>query len=267
MNRLTSPDRRIVPDLAGIGPAPFLPGVSAEHVLERLNRAGGQEVQTGKLASPDSSAALAVNTFAWFTHQPDLFPMFPMDGMTESRIELVEIEYCARFPWRGGRHPWLDAWIETSDAIIGVESKRFEPFRDRKTGGFSSAYLRPVWGDRMRGYEQLRDKLSSGDEKFDVLDAVQLIKHAFGLVTESLRKKKRPYLIYLFAEPSEHAGKPIDDHAKRRHRDEIARFSAAVTGAEVSFGALSYREWLKTWSTSDVHLCAHRAAIFDRFAP
>jgi hypothetical protein len=37
----------------------FLPGVPVEHVLRRLAKAGGNEVASGKLASPDSSAALA----------------------------------------------------------------------------------------------------------------------------------------------------------------------------------------------------------------
>jgi hypothetical protein len=45
------------------------------------------------------------------------------------------LEYCARFPWSGGRHPWLDALAETPETIIGVESKRFEPYRDIKNEG------------------------------------------------------------------------------------------------------------------------------------
>jgi hypothetical protein len=88
-------------------------------------------------------------------------------------------------------------------------------------------------------YEQLRDKLNSRGENFDSLDAVQLTKHSFGLVTEGHRKKKRPFLVYLFAEPKEHRGKPIDGHV--RHRNEIARFSAAVTGAEATFNSLISR--------------------------
>ena len=39
----------------------FLPGVAVQHVLDRLAKAGGNEVESGKLASPESSAALAVN--------------------------------------------------------------------------------------------------------------------------------------------------------------------------------------------------------------
>jgi hypothetical protein len=55
----------------------FLPGVPAVHVLERLSKAGGNEVASGKFASLESSAALAVNTFGWFVDRPELLPAFP----------------------------------------------------------------------------------------------------------------------------------------------------------------------------------------------
>lgn len=55
----------------------FLPGVPSAHVLERLAAAGGNEVGSGKLISPQSSAALAVNTFGWFVERPELLPSFP----------------------------------------------------------------------------------------------------------------------------------------------------------------------------------------------
>lgn len=239
----------------------FLPGVPARYVRERLEKAGGHGLTSGKLARAESSAALAVNTFGWFHDRPERLPPFSILGPAISCATLVEVEYCARFPWSGGRHPWLDAWVETTKALIGVESKRFEPFRDRKTIDLSKAYDRPVWHDRMIPYEAMREKLRLGIERFEFLDAAQLVKHAFGLVTEGRRKKKRPYLVYLFAEPKEHAAK------RQSHRREIARFTAAVNGAEVGFGAISYREWLDSWSDLDPELARHRSEIISRFQP
>ncbi len=87
----------------------FLPGVPVPYILERLRKADGREVSSGKLASPESSAALAVNTFGWFHDRPQRLPPFPILGEGISRPTSVEVEYCARFPWAGGRHPWLDA--------------------------------------------------------------------------------------------------------------------------------------------------------------
>src|ERR1700730_10027212 len=103
----------------------FLPGVPSQYALERLKNAAGNEIGTGKLANPESSAALAINTFVWFYERPASLPLFSMLPLNNSPATLVEVEYCARFPWSGGTHPWLDALIETHDAMIGVESKRF----------------------------------------------------------------------------------------------------------------------------------------------
>ncbi|MBA1140683.1 hypothetical protein [Mesorhizobium neociceri] len=250
-----------------VSPHPrFLPGVPADHVLDRLNKAGGNEAGSGKLDSPQSSAALAINAFGWFVERPGLLPPFPQleAGWPP---ELVEVEYCARFPWSGGRHPWLDAFVETGACIIGVESKRFEPFRDTKTVSLSAAYDRPVWGNGMNPYERMRDLLRSGEVSFVHLDAAQLVKHAFGLVTEATRRGKPAILLYLFAEPERLAGRVIDDAATRRHRTEIDLFAKLVAGAAVRFVACSYREWLGTWEASDLQVRGHGNAIAAAFRP
>jgi hypothetical protein len=244
----------------------FLPGVSAAHVLARLAKAGGDEIDSGKFANPESSAALACNTFGWFVERPSELP--PLPGMKpNATASLVDVEYSARFPWRGGRHPWLDAVVETGDQLIGVESKRFEPYRDRKTPDFSAAYSRPVWGPDMKPYEAMRDALAAGQLTFDFLDAAQLVKHAFGLVTDGRRKSKAPVLVYLFAEPASLKGSPIPEDSFARHREEIARFAAAVREAEVSFQSISYREWLAAWPPSPFPVGDHARAIVERFHP
>ena len=244
----------------------FLPGVPAAHILARLAKAGGGEIESGKFASPESSAALACNTFGWFIDRPGELP--PLPGMQPNETaSLVDVEYSPRFPWRGGRHPWLDAFVETDNQLIGVESKRFEPYRDRKKPSFSTAYSRPVWGPHMKPYEAMRDALQSGQQAFDFLDAAQLVKHAFGLVTEGGRKHKAPALVYLYAEPATLNGRPTPGTSLARHREEIERFAAAVRDSEVSFHAISYREWLATWPASPSPAADHARAVIERFQP
>lgn len=244
----------------------FLDGVARDHVLERLAKAGGNEVELGKFGSDESSAALAVNTFGWFIERPELLP--PLPGMAPaSKASLVDVEYCARFPWRGGRHPWLDAVVETDTQLIGVESKRFEPYRDKKTVSFSKAYSRDVWGRGMGPWEAMRDALASGRERFDFLDAAQLVKHAFGLVTQGGLRGKEPVLVYLFAEPARRGEVSIPPATFAKHRAEIARFGAAVANARVAFQAISYREWLATWPPAPSLVGQHAAAILERFGP
>ncbi|WP_417318495.1 PGN_0703 family putative restriction endonuclease [Erythrobacter aureus] len=243
----------------------FLPGVPAEHILNRLATAGGKEVESGKFASPESSAALAVNCFGWFIERLESFP--PLPGMDDcDPVEMVDVEFTARFPWSGGRHPWLDAVVQTQGNLIGIESKRFEPFRDQKSVSLSSAYDRPVWGDNMQRYEQMRDRLRSGSVRFRHLNAVQLVKHAFGLVTEARRRGRSPVLFYIFAEPTSRAGKAIPHEDILRHREEITEFARAVDGDEVAFQFSSYRDWISTWPDA-CDLQAHGRAIIERFSP
>jgi hypothetical protein len=244
----------------------FLEGVPAKHVLDRLAKADGKEIVSGKFSSEESSAALAVNTFGWFIERCDLLPALP--GMEPGvKVLCVDVEYCARFPWRGGRHPWLDAVVETSTQLIGVESKRFEPYRDQKSVSFSEAYSCEEWGPRMVPYEAMRDALSSGRERFDYLDAAQLVKHAFGLVTQGRRKGKAPVLVYLFAEPERRGEVSLPATAFAMHRAEIARFSQAVAEAEVAFYAISYREWLANWPPPPSPIAKHSTAVLEKFQP
>jgi hypothetical protein len=247
----------------GVDPQ-FLPGVAAEHVIGRLRAAGGKEIESGKLASPESSAALAVNTFGWFVKRPDLLP--PLPGLAHAGMpRMVDVEYCARFPWSGGRHPWLDAVVETDTYLVGIESKRYEPYRDRKAVSLSDAYDRPVWGDAMQPFERMRDRLRSGELAFSFLDATQLVKHAFGLVTDAKRRSRKPALFYLYAEPQQRAGKPVPASAFAAHRIEVERFAAEVGGAEVEFVASSYREWLNGWAVGSSAVAAHAEAVIAEF--
>jgi hypothetical protein len=238
--------------------------VPAERVLAALEAAGGKEVESGKFANPESSAALACNTFGWFLERPGELPPLPgLEGI-DWPATVVAVERCLRFPWQGGRHPWLDAVIETSTNLIGVESKRFEPFRDTKTVNLSAAYDRPVWGPAMAPFERLRDGLRRGSVRYSHLDAAQLLKHAFGLVTQGKVLGKTPILYYFYAEPAERSGKAIPQAMRDRHRAEIDDFANRVAGAAVRFASSSYRDWL---SRFEGNLRPIGNAIIERFAP
>jgi hypothetical protein len=238
----------------------LLPGVPEDYVRRRLSLAGGRELD-GKFLSPDSSAALAVNAFAWFHSQPQLLPPLPGTEQAGWPAMRVEVEYCARFPWAGGRHPWLDAIVVTDTHLIGIESKRHEPFRGRKRASLSPAYNRPVWGNRMKPFEKMRDRLRSDDLRFAHVDAAQLLKHALGLVTEAERiRGKRPILVYLYDEPSRW------DRMHFTHREELERFAQEVRGAAVAFVPLAWRDWLARWGHSPHDTVrAHGQVLRQRF--
>ena len=243
----------------------FLPGVPADLVTACLSRAPGNEIRSGKFSSPESSSALAANGFGWFMERAGKLP--PLPGLAGWPAKRVEVEAEMRFPWAGGRHPWLDAVIETSSSLIGIESKRYEPFRPAKTNSFADGFDRPVWGDQMERYSSLRRTLVNGAKRFDALDAVELIKNAYGLRTQAKALGKRPVLIYLYAEPAEWAnGRAVDADRIALHRADIARFAGIVEGDEVSFGAVTWADLLKIWAAS-AGSAPHAARMQERFAP
>ncbi|MBF0273053.1 MAG: hypothetical protein HQL98_13470 [Magnetococcales bacterium] len=249
-----------------------LPGVSEEKIRACYDAAPGSEIQSGKFANPESSAALVANAFGYFLQQPDLLPVLPGCQECGWPVQTLALEQIVKFPWSGGRHPCLDVLITTHSALIGVESKRYEPFRAHPAVHFAEAYWRLVWGDRMTGYENMRDSLNNQSMTFQHLDAAQLIKHAFALRTEVQPGRRNhgkcPVLYYLYAEPMMWPDqRPIDVRMVEEHRQEVALFSQAVRNDEVVFVACSYREVLEGWKQSQTEpLQQHAKAVADTFS-
>ncbi|WP_225027625.1 PGN_0703 family putative restriction endonuclease [Xinfangfangia pollutisoli] len=243
----------------------FLPGVPADLVLQALRRAPGKELASGKFDSPDSSAALAANAFGWFLTRPQALP--PLPGVPMGRPDTVEIEASLRFPWRGGEHPWLDAVISSATTLVGVESKRYEPFRPKKRSEFSPAYAAQDWGRGLTRWHEMRRALAEGRQVYRCLDAVQLVKHAYGLATQGAKRGRGAVLVYLHAAPAQWSnGKLVDPAAIARHAAEISDFARAVQGDLVSFVPLRWADLLAQWAAEPA-LAAHAAALRDRFGP
>ena len=251
----------------------FLPGVPGTEIESILNTAPGNEIRTGKFDSPESSAALAVNAFGYFLHRASDLPPLPGCEREVWPARSLLVEAGLRFPWRGGRHPVLDCLVETPSALIGIESKRFEPFRSRRPPSLSDAYWRPVWGGQMGGYERIRDRLRDGPECFAHLDAAQLFKHALALRSDVLRRGRwrplRPILFYVYAEPVfwPTSGEVVNERAKARHRSEIKTFGDTVIDDEVHFVPCPWRRLLGAWADHpDSRIRAHAQAAIARFS-
>ncbi|MCY4385517.1 MAG: hypothetical protein OXC18_00295 [Desulfurellaceae bacterium] len=253
----------------------FLPGVPGREIEEVFNVAPGNEIKNGKFDNPASSAALVANTFGFFLKRARELPPLPDCGREVWPARSLSLEATVRFPWSGGRHPVLDCLVTTPSALIGIESKRFEPFRGKKPASFSDAYWRPCWGGRMKGYEAVRDKLQKNGCLYACLDSAQLVKHAFALRTAVNRQRGEhcgltPILFYLYAEPAAWPkdGKPISTSEKAGHREEIECFARDVTGDEVIFIACSYQRLLEDWTRKgDAEIRTHADAISHHFSP
>jgi hypothetical protein len=249
----------------------FLPGLPVDLIRAIFTAAPGNELASGKFDSPESSAALVANTFGLFLTRPSDMP--PLGNWADWAWPpaSVQLEAIVRFPWQGGRHPCLDVLVTTGRELIGIESKRYEPFRPKPFPTLAAAYSRPVWGERMTGYERIRDGIQDGQLRFRHLDATQLVKHAFGLRTAANSgpsgQAPSPVLIYLHAEPpSWPKGSPILEEHILEHRREIALFADFVAGDEVAFCTTTYREMLQRWSSSPLlPVREHVAALLQRF--
>ena len=246
----------------------LLPHLPIEAILAAYDKAGGDEIKSGKFESLESSAALAANAFGYFLSsignetRAAEFPVQGQFAFLETPVQLAWLEKEMRFPWSGGYHPWLDAVIANEQWLVGIESKRYEPFRSKKASIFSDAYSRPVWGSEMLPFERMRDALSEGNIKFQHLDAVQLVKHAFGIRTQATNHKKRAALVYVYGEPCAWPnGKVIEQTDIARHSEEVSRFSDMVSGAEVKFSALSYRELMNLFAASPHVLLREHASL------
>ena len=252
----------------------FLPGVPAGDIERILNTASGNEIESGKFDSPESSSALAVNSFGFFLHRAAELPLLPGCEHESWPALSLTLEAVIRFPWSGGRHPVLDCLVTTMSALIGIECKRFEPYRNKSPASFSDAYWRSVWGQRMNGYEHIRDALRENGHLYSYLDAAQLVKHAFALRSEVHRPRRhyglKPILFYVYAEPEiwPGSGRRVTNNEKQEHRDEIARFAEDVAGDEVTFLACSYRRILEIWlDESDQGIRTHAEAVIERYSP
>jgi hypothetical protein len=248
---------------------PFLPYLPVQKIRNAFAKAPGNELDSAKISSPESSAALAANTFGFFLDRPSDLPTIPGTELFGWPVRCVDLEHCARFPWSGGRHPWLDAFVETSTHILGIESKRYEPFRFKRAGQLSQAYWREVWGEKMGPYERLRDQIDRGEQTFKHLDAVQLVKHAFGLRTEAQKKIKSPVLVYLYAEPAVWPnGRSTPMSSLNLHKQEASEFARRVEGAEVIFRTCTYASLLETFMRStSVDVRKHGRKIRETFMP
>jgi hypothetical protein len=254
-------------------------GLPIERIRSDVSRGDGDEIGRGRIFSPRSSTALAINAFGPFLERASALPPLPGLDDTDWVPLRVEAEAKLPFPWSKGSLvgvPNLDLLIETKTAVIGIESKRFEPWdskRQRPPGRplWSERYSAHAWGEGLRGYTHVRDASIAADRagalRFRHLDEAQLVKHAFALHTAIQPRErfagKAAILAYIYAEPrADVSGRIIAESAHALHRSEVAGLFADVANDSVRLLPVSYRELLGSWSAARVpQLRAHAAAV------
>lgn len=234
-------------------------------ILAAYEKAAGKELD-GKSRSPESSSALVANAFGYFLNRPGELAALPGLPTAGWPAVSVQLEANVRFPWAGGRHPWLDVLVETSTHTIGIESKRYEPYRGRHEPSFSDAYDRDVWSPSMKPFLDVMSKLRAARLDLRALDATQLVKHALALSTLCGKTGKQPVLYYLYADPPAWPdGRQIASDDRLRHADHLKLFEGEVAGAHVQFVSGTYPELLSVWSAAALSLQKHADAVSTHF--
>jgi hypothetical protein len=146
-----------------------------------------------KMQAVHSSAALTVNVFHYWRHQPNLQPIVAALGL--SGEEGVSLEFEAKRPIMDNPDrsifkvdPNLDVVLQCGPGSqlreIAVECKFTEPYRPSKPEdkGLKWPYSRErqLWED-IPACREFAGTIRSRDDRFQYLHAAQLVKHVLGL--------------------------------------------------------------------------------------
>ena len=215
----------------------LLPAVRVGDFEKDLRQGDGNELDD-KLRVAHSSSALVVNCFAPFRrHIGDL------SLLDHQEFKSIRFERKCR-TGLSGKSPNLDVLVESSNVVIGIESKLTEHLNKHRAE-FSPAYRDKIRDDRRKqGWFREMLRLMKNCERYVWLDAVQLIKHAFGLAHTYPGCKTT--LLYLYWEPVGSEDCPIIEE----HRQEVEDFAARIKGSTPSFRALSYSELWESWTAT-----------------
>lgn len=247
-------------------------GITAEMFYNDLNRGDGGELsnETGfapKFNSISSSASLAVSTFAlWKTHLDELIVDLGTKQMTG--FDKLEFEHIAltAIP-RAKKHPNLDVWLESDDAILAIECKfcEFLTERTEKTN-LHHAYKRLAasmnqnssW---IKAIDLITD--NNGECKYQNFDAVQIIRHYFGVLNSGQKEK---HLLYLYWHPDNEDWMDINPFVM--HMKELKEFSELVSqAADVHFHYISINELWEQWAQIESPIVSkHANAIKHKYS-
>jgi len=225
-------------------------GVTPEMIKTDYCDGSGQE-WLAKIRAIHSSAALAANTFGRWKTDPAKLKLLGLSGFQSPKLEAQ----CRT--GLGGTPPNLDVLLQSSDVVIGIESKLLEPLKPTKPY-FSPSYSR----DRLPLCEEpwwnLLDQVRHWPPAH--LDAAQLVKHYLGL-RKQFPTSRKVFLLYLFWKPLNSAN--IAEYS--RHAEDMEKFRNAISESDaVEFMPMDYLQLWESWS-GDANLAEHANILKQRY--
>jgi len=237
----------------------------SEKSLDCFNSGDGNETKDGKtrlakMKALHSSSAIVVNVFQYW--QKDVYPiayacnlcskhplgidimvenigsnqpkMFSTSkSKTENKIKFEEQFEISKDKSQFPRSPNIDVVIEGFQPLVyAIESKFTEPYSG-KPKGIKQQYITNTsfWNGLPYLYE-LAKEISPNNNRFQYLDAAQLIKHILGL--KKKHNKNGFLLLYLWYDV---IGKDSFEHLK-----EIEQFAEVAKKDNINFKHITYQE-------------------------
>ena len=208
------------------------------------NETKDSRTRLAKMKALYSSSAIAVNLFQYW--QKDAYPITYACGLcskeTTSKASANKITFEEKFEISSDkslfpRSPNIDIVINGfQPAVCAIESKFTEPYRG-KAKGISRKYIdNPSFWDGISNLYELANEISPDNNRFQYLDAAQLIKHTLGL--KKSHSKTGFCMMYLWYDVIGKDG--------FNHRKEIEQFAEIAKKDGIKFKHATYQEVIAT---------------------
>ena len=217
--------------------------------LDCYNSGDGGETRNtktrlAKMKALHSSSAIVVNLFQYWTGKTVVPLLYACKLCSESakgvsttikfeeKFEISKDK--AQFPFS----PNLDVVIGGSQSLVyAIESKFTEPYSSRKHSGIKQKYIdNPFFWNGLPNLYELAKEICPSDNKFQYLDAPQLMKHILGLKKKHNKVGFR--LLYLWYDVVGEKG--------YEHRKEIEQFAEIAKKDNINFSNITYQEVIIT---------------------
>ena len=230
-------------------------GVTPEMFCCELIRGDGGELSNASGSAPKfnsivSSASMAVSTFApWKNRLSELY--IDLGSQQLTGFKKLEFEHIAKTAIPGAKkHPNIDVWLENDDTILAIECKFCEFLSERdERASLNPSYKRFATEQKMHSpWVEAIDVVTNknGISKYQFFDAVQIIRHYFGLVNSGQKEK---HLLYLYWHPDNEDW--MDIHPYGTLLNELKEFSDFVSKAtDVKFHYMGINELWEKWYLS-----------------
>lgn len=239
----------------------------SEENFESYNSGDGNETKDSKtrlakMKALHSSSAIVVNLFQYWQRK-DVYPIMnacKLCSRDSSRVDFMfenvgsdspkvfsiprissinKIKFEEKFEISKDKSqfpksPNIDVAIKDFQPIVfAIESKFTEPYNSKKHGVVKQNYIENIsfWNGLSNLYE-LAKEISPNNNKFQYLDAAQLIKHILGL--KKNYNKNGFHLLYLWYDVIGKDGV--------EHRKEIEQFANIAKRDNVKFSHITYQE-------------------------